>query len=261
MSGQIGLLGAFLGGLLTLLSPCAALLLPSFFAVTYDGAAALVSRVGLFFLGLIAVLVPVGAGVGAMGSLFTVHRTTVTAVGAAVVIALGVVLLVGRGFALGPQWLDRVRVTGPLSTVALGAVYGFAGFCSGPLLGAVLTVGLVGGSPLYGAWIMVAYAAGMTVPLLLLAASWERLGPRLGAGLSSRTFGVISGLALIGIGTLLWITEGTASLGSPVGADTQLRWQTQLADFSGRFSNLEVVTALVALVFVVAAVRVYRSRD
>ena len=54
MSGQIGFAGAFLGGLLTLLSPCAALLLPAFFAVTYDGVAALVSRVGLFFLGLLA---------------------------------------------------------------------------------------------------------------------------------------------------------------------------------------------------------------
>lgn len=260
MSGQIGFAGAFLGGLLTLLSPCAALLLPAFFAVTYDGVAALVSRVGLFFLGLLAVLVPIGAGVAAVGSLFTVHRTTVTAIGAAVIIVLGVVLLLGRGFALGPQWAGRVRIAGPASTVALGAVYGFAGFCSGPLLGAVLTVGLVSGSPLYGAWVMVAYAAGMTFPLLVLAASWEKLGPRLGAGLSSRTFAVVSGLTLIGIGVLLWVTQGTASLGSPVGADAQLRWQSRLGEWSSRFSNLEVVTALVAVVFVVLAIRVWRRR-
>ncbi len=32
---QIGLLGAFLGGVLALLSPCSALLLPSFFAYAF----------------------------------------------------------------------------------------------------------------------------------------------------------------------------------------------------------------------------------
>ncbi len=260
MSGQIGFAGAFLGGVLTLLSPCAALLLPALFAVTYDGVSALVSRIGLFFLGLIAVLAPIGAGVAALGSLFTVHRTTVTAIGAVVIIVLGIVVLFGRGFALGPQWQGRVALAGPLSTVALGAVYGFAGFCSGPLLGAVLTVSVVSGNPLYGAGVMVTYAAGMTLPLLVLAASWDRLGPRLGAGLGSRTFALISGLALIAIGILLWVTQGTASLGSPVDTGTQLHWQSRLADWSGRLSNLEVVTGLVAVIFVVLLVRLMARR-
>ncbi len=272
MAGQIGLVGAFLGGLLALLSPCAALLLPSFFALTYDGAAALVSRVGLFFLGLAAVLVPVGAGVAATGSLFTTHRTTVTTVGAVIIIVLGVVMIVGSGFGFGrlSELAGRVRVTGPASTVLLGGLYGFAGFCSGPLLGAVLTVGLVSGSPLYGGAVMAAYAAGMTAPLLLLALFWERIGPRTEAVLRGReiavgrlrmhTTSLISGLALIAIGILLWVTEGTASLGAPVGADTQVRWQNRLAEWSSGISNLEVVTALVAVVVVVLAVRLRRRR-
>ncbi|GAC56161.1 putative thiol-disulfide oxidoreductase [Gordonia hirsuta DSM 44140 = NBRC 16056] len=272
MTGQIGLAGAFLGGLLALLSPCAALLLPSLFAFTYDGARALVSRTGLFFLGLAAVLIPIGAGVAAMGSLFTDHRATVTAVGALVIIAFGVVIIVGSGFGFGPlsQLANRVSVAGPVSTVLLGAVYAFAGFCSGPLLGAVLTVGLVSGSPWYGAAVMAAYAAGMTAPLLLLALFWERIGPRLNAvlrgreitvgGRSFHTTSLISGLALIVIGILLWATEGTASLGSPVGADTQLRWQGALADWASSISNLEVVTALVAVIVVILAVRAWRRR-
>ncbi|WP_009945137.1 hypothetical protein [Saccharopolyspora erythraea] len=36
---EIGLVGAFLGGLLSLLSPCSALLLPSFFAYAFNGIA------------------------------------------------------------------------------------------------------------------------------------------------------------------------------------------------------------------------------
>lgn len=272
MTGQIGLVGAFLGGLLALLSPCAALLLPSFFAFTYDGAAALVSRTGLFFVGLAAVLVPIGAGAAAMGSLFTRYRTTVTAVGAVVVIVLGLVLIAGSGFGFGrvSELAGRVRVAGPASTVVLGAVYGFAGFCSGPLLGAVLTVGLVSGSPLYGGAVMAAYAAGMTVPLLLLALFWERIGPRLGAVLRGRelpvgrwrvhTTSLISGLALIAIGAGLWVTEGTAALGAPVAAGTQVHWQSRLADWASGISNLQALTVLVALIVVLLAVRVWRRR-
>ena len=188
MTDQIGLLGAFLGGLLTLVSPCAALLLPSFFAFTYTGFGSLITRVGLFFLGLIAVLVPVGAGVGAAGSLFIDHRRLLVTIGAIVIIVLGVVMILGRGFGLGKLsgLANGVDVTGPLSTIALGAVYGFAGFCSGPILGAVLTVGLVSGSPGYGALVMTAYAVGMTLPLLLLAALWPRIGERVRSVLRGR---------------------------------------------------------------------------
>lgn len=272
MAEQIGLAGAFLGGFLALLSPCAALLLPSFFAFTYDGVGSLVSRTGLFFVGLVAVLAPLGAGVAALGSLFTVHRQTVTAIGAVVIILFGLAMIFGRGFGFGPLsgLADRVQVAGPLSTIALGAVYAFAGFCSGPLLGAVLTVGLTSGQPVYGALVMTAYAAGMTVPLLVLAALWPRLGPRFGRVLRGRdvrlgrftfhTTSAISGIALIVIGVLIWVTEGTASLGAPVGADTQLRWQTTIADWAGGISNLEVVTALVAVLVVVQVVRVLRRR-
>ncbi|MFT3661642.1 MAG: cytochrome c biogenesis protein CcdA [Gordonia sp. (in: high G+C Gram-positive bacteria)] len=272
MAGQIGLLGAFLGGLLALLSPCAALLLPSFFAFAYTGFGDLAARTGLFFLGLIAVLAPVGAGVGAFGSLFTVHRETVTTIGAAVIVVFGLVMVFGSGFGFGPLsgLADRVTVTGPLSTVLLGAVYGFAGFCSGPLLGAVLTVGVVSGDPWYGALVMTAYAAGMTLPLLILALCWDRIGPRMRGVLRGRelsvgrfafhTTSLISGLALIAVGIFLWATDGTASLGAAVGADTQLRWQGTLSRWAGRFSDLEVLTAVVAAAVLVFAVRAARRR-
>ena len=78
---QIGLLGAFLGGLLALLSPCSALLLPSFFAYAFDGAGKLAGRTGIFYLGLAAVLVPLGAGVGAIGSAITRYREVTTMIG------------------------------------------------------------------------------------------------------------------------------------------------------------------------------------
>ena len=179
---QIGLLGAFLGGLLALLSPCSALLLPSFFAYAFDGAGKLAGRTGIFYLGLAAVLVPLGAGVGAIGSAITRYREVTTMIGGVVIIALGVMIIVGRGFALGSaqRAAARIDVSSTGSVFALGAVYGLAGFCSGPLLGAVLTVAVAGGQAAYGGVLMALYAAGMVIPLFVLALVWDRfsLGSR-----------------------------------------------------------------------------------
>lgn len=109
---QIGVLGAFLGGLLAILSPCSALLLPSFFAYAFDGLGTLLARTGIFFVGLAAVLVPLGAGVGAVGSAITTYRSQTTFVSALIIIAFGVMILLGKGFNLG--FAQRIAGRTPL---------------------------------------------------------------------------------------------------------------------------------------------------
>ncbi len=268
---EVGILGAFLGGVLSLLSPCSALLLPSFFAYAFDGIGTLAARTGLFFVGLAAVLVPLGAGVGAIGSAITRYREVTTMVGALVLITLGVVIIAGKGFTFGPaqRLAGALSVSTPLSVVVLGGVYGLAGFCSGPLLGAVLTVAVTRGQAVYGGALMGVYAAGMTLPLLVLAAVWDRfsLGRRtwlrgrvlqLGP-LRTHTTSLISGLLFIGIGVLFLVTEGTANLGGAVGVDDQVKLQSWLADVSAKVSNLAVLLAGVLLVMAVLIIRIART--
>lgn len=48
---EAGLLMAFLGGLLALLSPCGALLLPAFFAYSFAGPTRLLLRTLFFYAG------------------------------------------------------------------------------------------------------------------------------------------------------------------------------------------------------------------
>src|SRR5690606_38127532 len=146
---EIGLLGALLGGVLSLLSPCSALLLPSFFAYAFDGAGRLAARTALFYAGLTAVLAPLGAGLGLIGALLTQHRTLITLISGVVLIGLGIMTVVGKGFASksAQRAANSLTGSGALSVFALGAVYGFAGFCSGPLLGSVLTIAVAGGHP------------------------------------------------------------------------------------------------------------------
>ncbi|MDO8395543.1 MAG: cytochrome c biogenesis CcdA family protein [Dietzia sp.] len=272
MTEQIGLVGGFLGGVLSILSPCSALLLPAFFAYAFGTRRLLLARTGLFLLGLATVLVPLGAGMGAIGSLFTIHRGTVTLIGGLVVVVLGVYTALGGGFRL-PGLSDassRVTGSGPLSVLALGALYGFAGFCSGPLLGGVLTLAMAGGSPAYGAAVMGAYAIGMVVPLAVLALAWDSLGlsrRRLLRGreltlgpIRTHTTSVIAGVLFVAVGLLFVLSDGTAAIGSLMGVDEQFELQLAVERWVAGVDDLWFLVAALALAAVILAGWVLHDR-
>src|SRR5919107_5049126 len=173
---EVSYLAAFLGGVLSLLSPCSALLLPAFFAYAFQSRRKLLAKTTVFYLGLAATLVPLGMGVSAVSRLVYGERSTLITISGLVIISLGVLQILGRGFDLGPvsRLAGRVRGESAGATFALGAVYGFAGFCSGPILGTVLTVAATGGEVSRGATLLAVYALGMAAPLFLIAALWER---------------------------------------------------------------------------------------
>lgn len=220
---EASLLVVFLGGVLTLLSPCSALLLPAFFAYAFQGGQ-LVRRTMIFYAGLATTLVPLGAGISAVSSLFYGERQTLILVAGILLIALGVFQSLGGGFGLGPisRLQNKVRGQGAFSTYALGAVYGFAGFCSGPILGAVLTVAASSGGVAAGAGLLAVYALGMAAPLLALAVLWERLdlgrrrwlrGREVSLGpLRLHTTNLFTGLMFVALGTVFIVYEGTSAL-------------------------------------------------
>jgi cytochrome c biogenesis protein CcdA len=226
---DLGYTAAFLGGVLALVSPCSALLLPSFFAYAFGGRTELVARTAVFLVGLAVVLVPLGAGSGALASVLAAHRGVVITTAGVVIVVLGVVQLLGGGWALSSATRFQARMARRgtwLATLGLGAAYGLAGFCSGPILGAVLTVAAAGGQAVRGAALLALYALGMALPLFVLALLWQRfdLGGRrwlrgreyrLGP-LRLHSTSTISGLLFIAVGVLFVVFDGTAGL---VGAD------------------------------------------
>lgn len=251
----VGYAGAFLGGLAAILSPCVALLLPAFFAYAFGGdRARLLGRTALFYLGLLLTLVPLGLGAGALGSLVTVHRQTLAVVGGAVLICFGLITALGIRIPL-PGLGQRGDPRSALGAVLLGATYGLAGACTGPLLGAVLTVAAVGGSALYGAVLLAAFGAGMVVPLVLLALLWdrlnlgERLKPRpLSIGpFTSSVIGIVSGALFIAVGLVFMLTDATSALGGILGATDQFRLENWLRRVGDAVPDL-VMIALAAVV-------------
>ena len=127
---DIGYLGALLGGVATIVSPCSVMLLPAFFAYAFSSRAALVGRTGLFYLGLITTLVPLGAAAGSFGALFNAHRSTFIAVAALLIIVLGLVQALGVTLPLPASARPGADPGSALSVYVLGTVYGIAGTCA-----------------------------------------------------------------------------------------------------------------------------------
>lgn len=243
---EIGLLTAFIGGILALLSPCGALLLPAFFASTIGSGPRLWLHGILFYAGLVVILVPLGLGVGAIGMLFITYREPIIITAAVVLIVLGVVQILGFGFdpakllpgAEGLRSQATVR-SGLVKTLLLGAVSGLAGFCAGPILGAVLTVAATQGSVVAGGVLLAVYGAGMVVPLLVLASVWGRLGQRGRAMLRGRGFtlfgrqfhstSVVTGVLMMGVGVLFWTTNGFVGTPALLPTSTQAWLQARTA--------------------------------
>ena len=251
---EIGFAGAFLGGVFTLLSPCAVLLLPAFFAYVFGSGRTVLARTGVFLLGLLATLVPLGAGAGALGAALVAHRGLLISLGATLVIGFGVLQTLGVSWRL-PGIAGRAGApTSPTAVFVLGASYGLAGTCSGPILGSMLAYAAFSASPMYAGMLFFWYALGMVVPLLLLALAWDRFGLADARWLRPRavTFGpvdttvlnLVSGLAMITIGLVLLLSEGTALLPGWLQVGQQVEVEAKLRGWAESVPDLAVLGAV-----------------
>lgn len=263
---DIGYLGALLGGVATIVSPCSVMLLPAFFAYAFASRAALIGRTGLFYLGLITTLVPLGAAAGSFGALFNAHRSTFITIAAVVIVVLGLVQALGVVVPLPASARPGADPASAVSVYVLGTVYGIAGTCAGPILGSVLTVAALGGDAVRGGLLLAIFAVGMVVPLVVLALAWDALDlgrrawlkPRpVTLGPISTTVGnLVSGALFVGLGVLFWATEGLSAIGGVLGAEQQQQLEAQiLAGEGGGWSDIAVVVAL----FAVAGLLVWAS--
>jgi cytochrome c biogenesis protein CcdA len=267
---DVGLAVAFLGGLLALLSPCSALLLPAFFAYSFTGRTRLVARTGVFYVGLCTTLVPLGVAGSFASRLFYGHRDLLVTVGGWTLICLGLAQVAGFGF--GSRRLAQAagsRRTGSgLSVFALGAVYGLAGFCAGPILGGILTVAAIDGDPLHGGVLLAVYALGMAVPVFFLALLWDRFDLGRRRWLRGRVFAVgplsfhstsaVGGALFVVLGVVFLVFDGTSALPSLLSTDTEFALEERLSALGGAVPDralLLVLAAVAALVAVLVLVR------
>lgn len=269
LGGDIGYVAALIGGVLALLSPCGALLLPSFFAYAFDRPTQLLSRTGIFYLGLITTLIPLGVTASSLTIFVRTHQETVITVAAITIIVLGVVTALGGGFIM----LRSSRSEGdtnPLSVYTLGLAYGLTGFCTGPILGSILVLAAAGGQPVRGGLLLAIYALGMTVPLMILALLWGKLGQGVTKWLRGRTIQIgrfsfhstslVSGILLVGVGIFMLVNGGNL-VDSPNVALAGARAEEWARDISGKISDEFLALAGLAIAAVWFAIRWRRGES
>lgn len=181
---QVTLGLAFLAGLASFLSPCVFSLVPAY--IGYLGGRAAGGEAteqnrfvtfthGLaFVLGFSLVFITLGVATSAFGRLLFDLRFILSKVGGIVVIIFGLHMI---GVFRIPflEYDTRVqqmpdRRWGYLSSALMGVFFS-AGWapCVGPVLGAILTLALNGGSISTGISLLSAYSAGLAIPFLLAA--------------------------------------------------------------------------------------------
>lgn len=208
--------------MLSLLSPCSALLLPAFFAYAFQSKRELTARTGLFYLGLATVFIPLGMGASLATALFLDHRDTMILVAGVLLIGFGIAELAGRSLSFLRLGGGVEETQTLLGTYSLGLVYGFGGFCSGPILGSVLTVAATDDNVVRGGALLATYALGTVAPLFILAALWDRAqigrrrwlrgrGFQLGP-LSVHSTNLVAGTVFILLGVSFIALQGTTSL-------------------------------------------------
>jgi cytochrome c-type biogenesis protein len=220
--GSVGVGIAFLAGLVSFLSPCVFALVPAYVGYLSGRSLALAggpdagtnrwitfSHGFAFVLGFSFIFILLGVAAATLGGLLFEIRTWLTYIGGAVVVIfglhmLGVIHISFLEYDLRPQNMpDRNR--GYFSSAMMGVFFS-AGWspCVGPVLGAILTLSLNGGSPLTGATLLTAYSAGLAIPFLLasLGVDWvTNILRNYGRVMVVATKGM--GLLLVVIGALL----------------------------------------------------------
>jgi len=175
---------SFLAGLASFLSPCVFSLVPAY--IGYLGGRAAGGEVtennrfitfthGLaFVLGFSVVFITLGVATASLGSLLFNLRDVLAKVGGIVVIIFGL-HMIGVFRIKFLEYDTRVqqapdRKLGYFSSALMGVFFS-AGWapCVGPVLGAILTLSLNGGSVSTGVTLLTAYSAGLAIPFLIAA--------------------------------------------------------------------------------------------
>lgn len=244
------LITAFVAGIAALFAPCCiTVLLPTYLASIFRQRRTVVAMTAVFFLGLLAVFLPLGLGIAAFGTFLASIHNPLYYIGSIFLMLLGASLLLGKHFSLPFHIKQRGggKVTGAGSVFILGIFSGFATLCCAPVLAGVLALSALPGSIFWGTMYAAFYVLGMVVPLFILAYITDRSGVSEKLGFfqkrfAYRVFGrsvdiavadIIAGGAYLAMGLLIFYLTATGNLAMGGGA-----YQTNVNLFMNKILHL-----------------------
>src|SRR5256886_2387541 len=232
-------LAAIIAGAIALFAPCCiSVMLPAYFASSFQNRRLLVAMTFLFAAGIATVVLPIAMGASIIRQLLTTQHTPIYVIGGILMLFLGGYVLLGGQIHLPMPGRRAGGKAGVVSVYTLGVFSGVASSCCAPVLAGVIALSSVASSFLLALVLGSAYVFGMVAPLFVIALLWERFDWRASRLFRPRSLtwrlgplrrtltatNLASGLLLVLIGgSMLWV--GLAYSSMPPLAD----WQEQFA--------------------------------
>lgn len=215
MAAELGLGAAALAGAVYFASPCVWPLYPAYLALLAGAPAArtrtvtLLARALAFLAGFTAVFVALGAAASAVGRLLLDYQPALQRVAGVVIAALGLHMLGFIQLPLPSGWRATRAPDGDpglVGSVLLGASFALGWTpCVVPVLGTILLLAASAETLVRGVHLLLAFAAGFSVPFLGLALLAGRLaGAWSRAGRAVAALHRAAGWALVGFGAMVY---------------------------------------------------------
>ena len=220
-------IASFFAGVAALFAPCCVtVLLPTYFASIFKQRSTVFLMTFIYFLGLLAVFMPIGLGVSAITQVFSTYHNVIFTAGSLFLIFLGLTLILGVQFSFPAFVHPQLKNSGLLSVFVLGVFSGIATTCCAPVLAGVLALAALPASFLLGGAYTLAYVLGMVIPLFALSmvldkskftqqffafrktVSYSVLGKKIRLTLSN----LFSGLMFLMLGAIIFYLASTNNL-------------------------------------------------
>lgn len=218
---EIGYITAFLGGLLSFLSPCVLPLIPSYVSfitgISFDdfkhGDKARIRRLTLinssaFVAGFSTVFVLLGVSSSFVGKYLSVYYDHIRIIGGIIVIIFGLYVMgvLKIKFLMAEHRVHlKTKPRGHLGSFVVGLTFG-AGWtpCIGPILGSILLIASTTGSAMQGFYLLFMYSLGLAVPFVATALAINSFLSHFSVIQKyMRAIMIVSGLLLVGFGVIL----------------------------------------------------------
>ncbi|MBR71659.1 MAG: cytochrome C biogenesis protein [Rhodospirillaceae bacterium] len=183
----IGIISAFVAGIISFLSPCVLPLVPGYISYVAGGtledltehsdksrhrlAAILLSI--FFVLGFSIVFIALGASASAVGDFLLKYKTEFEYAAGGIIVAFGLYL---TGMLKLPilsremRFVSRFKGGHPISAIILGMAFAFGWTpCIGPVLGSILTLSARSGEISNGVILLAIYSIGLGIPFIIAA--------------------------------------------------------------------------------------------
>lgn len=226
---KICYLGAFLGGVLSFLSPCVLPVVPSYVSfitgISFEdfktGDKKLIRKLTAvnslaFISGFSSVFILLGVFSSFIGRFFATYYDVIRIVGGIIIILFGLYVMgiLKIGFLSTERRVHfRSKPRGSIGSFVVGL--SFAGGwtpCIGPILASILLIAGTAGSDFYGFNLLLVYSAGLAIPFFMTSITINTfLSHYAGIQKYMKLILILSGLLLIAFG-VLFLTDSATSL-------------------------------------------------